>query len=79
MQQQGEKDSGKNNENSTVVILNIDTDFMFHFRKLRKLFLSMLKIAQKHFPQSQMYTIAIAIARFFISIKYLITGQVCAG
>ena len=36
MQQQGEKDSGKNNENSTVVILNIDTDFMFHFRKLQK-------------------------------------------
>ena len=45
MQLQGEKDSGKNNENSTVVILNIDTDFMFHFRKLRKLFLSMLKTA----------------------------------
>ena len=36
MQLQGEKDSGKNNENSTVVILNIDTDFMFHFRKLKK-------------------------------------------
>ena len=36
MQLQGEKDSGKNNENSTVVILNIDTDFMFHFRKLQK-------------------------------------------
>ena len=79
MQLQGEKDSGKNNENSTVVILNIDTDFMFHFRKLRKLFLSMLKTAQKHFPQSYMYTIAIAIARLFISIKYLIAGQVCAG
>ena len=79
MQLQEEKDSSKNNENSTVVILNIDTDFMFHFRKLRKLFLSMLKTAQKHFPQSYMYTIAIAIARLFISIKYLIAGQVCAG
>ena len=31
MQLQGEKDSGKNNENSTVGILNIDTDFMLLF------------------------------------------------
>ena len=29
MQLQEEKDSSTNNENSTVVILNIDTDFMF--------------------------------------------------
>ena len=36
MQLQGEKDSDKNNENSTIVILNIDTDFMLHFRKLQK-------------------------------------------
>ena len=36
MQLQGEKDSDKNNENSTIVILNIDTDFMSHFRKLQK-------------------------------------------
>ena len=36
MQLQGEKGSGKNSENSTVVILDIDTDFMFHFRKLQK-------------------------------------------
>ena len=28
MQLQGEKDSGKNNENSTVAILNIDTDLL---------------------------------------------------
>ena len=31
MQLQGEKDSGKNNENSTVAILNTDTDFMLVF------------------------------------------------
>ena len=36
MQVQGEKGNGKNNEHSTDVILNIDTDFMFHFRKLQK-------------------------------------------
>ena len=36
MQLQEEKDSSTNNENSTVVILNIDTDFMFHFHKLQK-------------------------------------------
>ena len=36
MQVQEEKGNGKNNEHSTVVILNIDTDFMFHFRKLQK-------------------------------------------
>ena len=36
MQLQEEKDSSKNNKNSTVVILNSDTDFMFHFHKLQK-------------------------------------------
>ena len=35
MQPQGQKDSGKNNENSTVVILNIDTDFSFFFLNLK--------------------------------------------
>ena len=36
MQLRGEKDSGKNNENSAVIILNIDTDFMFYFCNLQK-------------------------------------------
>ena len=36
MQLQGEKDSGKNNENSNDVALNIDTDFMFYFLILQK-------------------------------------------
>ena len=36
MQLQGEKDSGKNNENSNDVTLNIDTDFMFYFLILQK-------------------------------------------
>ena len=36
MELQREKGNGKNNEHSTVVILNIDTDSMFHFRKLQK-------------------------------------------
>ena len=36
MQLQEEKDSSTNNENSTVVILNIDTDFMFHSHRLQK-------------------------------------------
>ena len=36
MQLQAEKDSGKNNKNSTVVTLNIDTDFMFYFPLLKK-------------------------------------------
>ena len=31
MQLQGQKDSGKNSKKSTVVILDIDTDFMFFF------------------------------------------------
>ena len=31
MQLQGQKDSGKNNENSAAVILNIDTDFKLFF------------------------------------------------
>ena len=40
MQLQGQKDSGKNNENSTVVILDIDTDFrvfFLNFKSTRKL------------------------------------------
>ena len=36
MQLQGEKDSGKNNEKSNDVTLNIDTDFMFYFLILQK-------------------------------------------
>ena len=36
MQLQAEKDSGKNKKNSTVVTLNIDTDFMFYFALLKK-------------------------------------------
>ena len=36
MQLRGEKGSGKNNENSAVIILNIDTNFTFCFRKLQK-------------------------------------------
>ena len=36
MQLQGEKDNGKNKENSTDVTLNIDTDFMFYFLILQK-------------------------------------------
>ena len=146
MQQQVEKDNDeKNNENSTVTIINTDTGFMFHFRKLQKypkikfltllpskclpimyirlsyetaskkiqfkLFLSMLKIAQKplnsltmqvwflfdgnnvsnrHVFSSCVYSRVFSRTffsmlhvyntyRFFISIKYLISGQVCAG
>ena len=36
MQLEGGKDSGRNSENSTVVTLNIDTDFMFYFLILQK-------------------------------------------
>ena len=36
MQLQGEKDSGKNNENSIDVTLNNDTHFMFYFLILQK-------------------------------------------
>ena len=36
MQLQGEKDNGKNKENSTDVTLNIDIDFMFYFLILQK-------------------------------------------
>ena len=36
MQLQAEKDSGKNKKNSTVVTLNIDTDFMFYFPLFKK-------------------------------------------
>ena len=36
MQLQGEQDSGKNNENSTVVTLSIDTDFVLYFLILQK-------------------------------------------
>ena len=36
MQLPGEKDSGKNDKNSTVITLNIDTDFTFSFLILQK-------------------------------------------
>ena len=36
MQLQGQKDSGKNSKNSTVAILDIDTDFMSFFLKHQK-------------------------------------------
>ena len=36
MQLEGGKDSGRNSESSTVVTLNIDTDFMFYFLILQK-------------------------------------------
>ena len=36
MQLQREKGSGKNNKDSTVLTLNIDTDFMFYFLILQK-------------------------------------------
>ena len=35
IQLHGRKDSGKNNEHSTAVILNVDTDFMFFFLNLK--------------------------------------------
>ena len=35
MHLKGEKDSGKNNENSTAATLIIDTDFMFIFLYLK--------------------------------------------
>ena len=31
METQGEKDSGKNNKNSTVAVFNLDPGFMFIF------------------------------------------------
>ena len=49
IQLHGRKDSGKNNEHSTAVILNVDTDFMFFFLNLK----STRKLSSWHsYPQN---------------------------